>query len=208
VPRSIGMNLDEVRVASPCDAAWDDMVGDDRVRHCAGCDKDVYNLSGLSRADAEALLVAKGVDVCIRFYRRADGTLITRDCGARRAPSRSWSRVAAALGLAALTLGATACMGTRARPKPRIVSASDDGDSTLRVTLRESRAATLYVDGYEMPFGATLEVEPGPHTVTVMANGREVQQSIQVDRTNSVQLAVDLDRDPTSVPRHEEMRAQ
>src|SRR5437016_2760368 len=26
--------LDNVRVASPCKAAWADMVGDDRVRHC------------------------------------------------------------------------------------------------------------------------------------------------------------------------------
>jgi hypothetical protein len=193
VPRSIGMSqLDEVRVASPCDASWDSMIGDDRIRHCAGCDKDVYNLSGMSRDDAEALLVAKGVDVCIRLYRRADGTLITRDCGTR---SRPWSRAAAALGLAALTLGATACMGKRATPKPRIVSVCDDGDATLRVTLRESRAATLYVDGYEMPFGAILEVQPGQHDVTVMADGREVRQSIQVNPHDYVNLAVGLDHE-------------
>jgi hypothetical protein len=193
VPRSIGMSqLDEVRVASPCDASWDAMNGDDRVRHCAGCDKDVYNISGMSRDDAEALLVAKGVDVCIRLYRRADGTLITRDCGSR---GRPWSRAAAALGLAALTLGATACMGKRAAPKPRIVSVSDDDDATLRVTLRESRAATLYVDGYEMPFGATLEVVPGRHDVTVIADGREVRQSIQVKRRDYLNVAVDLDRE-------------
>jgi hypothetical protein len=184
--------LDEVRIASPCDASWDNMIGDDRVRHCAGCDKDVYNLSGLSRDDAEALLVAKGVDVCIRLYRRTDGTLITRDCGTR---SRQWSRAAAALGLAALTLGATACMGKRATPKPRIVGVCDDGDATLRVTLRESRAATLYVDGYEMPFGATLEVLPGRHDVTVMEGGHEVRQSIQVNPHDYVNLAVDLDHE-------------
>jgi hypothetical protein len=138
--------LDEVRVASSCDASWDNMIGDDRVRHCASCDEEVYNLSGMSRDDAEALLVAKGVDVCVRLYRRTGGTLITRDCGTR---GRPWSRAAAALGLGALTLGASACVGKRAAPKPRIVAVFDDGDATLR----ESRAATLYVDGYEIPFG-------------------------------------------------------
>jgi len=183
--------LDEVRVASPCDASWDDMVGDDRVRHCAGCDKDVYNLSGMTRDDAEALLVAKGVDVCIRLYRRADGTLITRDCGVR---SRPWSRAAAALGLAALTLGATACMGKRSASKPRIVEVRDDGDATLRVTLGASRLATLYVDGYQMPFGAILEVDPGQHDVTVMIDGREVHHWIEVSPHDGVELAVDSDR--------------
>ncbi|HEX4493784.1 MAG TPA: hypothetical protein VH914_21465 [Acidimicrobiia bacterium] len=179
-------------MASRCDASWDDMDGDDRVRHCAGCDKDVYNLSGMSRDDAEALLAATGVDVCIRLYRRADGTVITRDCGTR---ARPWSRAAAAVGLAALTLGATACMGKRATPRPRIVTISDDGDATLRVTLRATHAATLYVDGYELPLGATLEVEPGQHEVTVMSDGREIRQSVVATPGNYLNVVVDVDHD-------------
>src|SRR4051812_47184360 len=37
--------LDRITIASPCTASWDDMAGDDRVRFCASCQKDVYNLS-------------------------------------------------------------------------------------------------------------------------------------------------------------------
>ena len=73
--------LDQVRVASPCKADWNEMLGDDRVRFCLGCEKSVYNLSSLAREDAEALLQARlGNDLCIRFYERADGTILTQDC--------------------------------------------------------------------------------------------------------------------------------
>jgi len=73
--------LEQVRVASPCKADWNEMLGDDRVRFCLGCEKNVYNLSSLAREDAEALLQARlGNDICIRFYERADGTILTQDC--------------------------------------------------------------------------------------------------------------------------------
>jgi hypothetical protein len=73
--------LDRVRVASPCKADWNEMLGDDRVRFCQGCEKNVYNLSSVAREDAEALLRARlGDDLCVRFYQRADGTILTADC--------------------------------------------------------------------------------------------------------------------------------
>jgi hypothetical protein len=51
------------------------------VRFCLGCEKNVYNLSSLPREDAEALLQARlGNDLCVRFYQRADGTILTQDC--------------------------------------------------------------------------------------------------------------------------------
>ena len=87
--------LDRVGVASPCHARWDDMTGDERVRHCADCNLSVHNISALSRKDAEQLLRASvGDRLCIRLFRRADGTILTQDCpvgfarvraGARRA---------------------------------------------------------------------------------------------------------------------------
>jgi hypothetical protein len=89
--------LDDVRIASPCTASWDDMIGDDGVRFCQQCTKNVYNLSALSREDAEALLRAgqereatQGGGMCVRLYRRADGTVLTADCpdGARRKKRR------------------------------------------------------------------------------------------------------------------------
>ena len=73
--------LDQVRVASPCSADWNEMVGDARVRFCLSCEKNVYNLSSMTRDDAESLLRERlGSDLCIRFYERSDGTILTQDC--------------------------------------------------------------------------------------------------------------------------------
>lgn len=54
-----------------------------RVRACDQCQLQVHDLSALSRAEAEALLAAaSGGRLCVRFYRRADGRVQTRDCAA------------------------------------------------------------------------------------------------------------------------------
>lgn len=72
--------LDRISVASPCSADWDSMTGDDRSRFCGQCQLNVYNLSAMSRPEAEALVQEKEGRLCVRYYRRYDGTLITRDC--------------------------------------------------------------------------------------------------------------------------------
>lgn len=74
--------VDTLKVASPCSANWDEMVGNDQVRFCLSCEKNVYNLSAMPREQAEALLQARAPsgEVCVRFYQRADGTVMTQDC--------------------------------------------------------------------------------------------------------------------------------
>src|SRR4051812_30175874 len=72
--------LDNIRVASPCSANWDEMYGDNRKRFCGECKLNVYNLSGMSRAEAESLLVNSEGNLCVRFYRRNDGTILTQNC--------------------------------------------------------------------------------------------------------------------------------
>jgi len=115
--------LDNVRIASPCHVSWDDMVGDDRVRFCGQCTKNVYNLSALPQEDAEALLrvarareAQQGEGVCVRFYRRADGTILTADCpdGARRKKRRL--AVFGAVGAGLMAAGAAVELFGAARP--------------------------------------------------------------------------------------------
>lgn len=78
--------LDNIRVAAPCAEDWAGMSGDARSRHCGRCNQNVYNLSEMTREEAESLLVAKEGKLCVRYYRRADGTILTRNCpvGAQR----------------------------------------------------------------------------------------------------------------------------
>lgn len=72
--------LEAVRVATPCNADWNRMTGDERTRFCQSCAKNVYNLSGMTRAEAENLIREKEGNLCVRFYRRTDGTILTDDC--------------------------------------------------------------------------------------------------------------------------------
>ena len=72
--------LERVKVAAPCPADWSKMVGDERVRYCDQCRLHVYNLSGMTRREAEALVTNSESRLCVRYFRRADGTIITRNC--------------------------------------------------------------------------------------------------------------------------------
>ncbi len=71
--------LDRVRIGTPCQTDWDAMRGDDRVRYCGQCDKQVYNLSQMTRQQAEALILKTNGKMCARFERRADGGIVTTD---------------------------------------------------------------------------------------------------------------------------------
>jgi len=90
--------LDNVRVAAPCPANWDSMYGNDRIRFCGECQLNVYNLSEMSRADAERLIAHAEGRLCVRYYQRKDGSIITQNCPAGlRALKRRVSRIATAI---------------------------------------------------------------------------------------------------------------
>jgi hypothetical protein len=72
--------LDNLKIASPCSANWDEMIGNERVKFCGECKLNVYNLSGMTKQDAENLLISSEGRVCVRMYKRADGSVITQDC--------------------------------------------------------------------------------------------------------------------------------
>ncbi|MCI0643023.1 MAG: hypothetical protein L0Y72_28000 [Gemmataceae bacterium] len=72
--------LEEISIATPCGASWNEMSGDDRVRFCSQCRLSVYNLADMSRREAEEFIAANEGRACIRMYRRPDGTVLTRDC--------------------------------------------------------------------------------------------------------------------------------
>jgi hypothetical protein len=61
---------------------WDAMAGNQQVRHCGECKLNVYNLSAMTEIEIQRLLVMQPAEqrVCVRFYRRADGTMLTQDC--------------------------------------------------------------------------------------------------------------------------------
>jgi hypothetical protein len=97
-------SLDDVKVAAPCPARWDEMRGSEQVRFCSQCSLNVYNLSGMSKREAESLIARTEGQLCVRFYRRADGTVLTNNCPVGlRALRRRVSRLTTAIISAALS---------------------------------------------------------------------------------------------------------
>ena len=102
--------LNHVRVAAPCPADWNEMIGSERMRFCGLCSLNVYNLSSMSRSEAESLIARNEGRLCVRFYRRRDGSIITKDCPVGlRAIRRRVSYVAKAIG--SMVLGLFAGLG-------------------------------------------------------------------------------------------------
>ena len=81
------------------------MSGDDRVRFCGDCKLNVYNLAGMTRREATELIEGNEGRLCVRFFRRKDGTFVTRDCPAR------WTWIGSVARMASLFLSLSLLFG-------------------------------------------------------------------------------------------------
>ena len=117
--------LSNLKVASPCPADWDAMYGNDRVRFCGECKLNVYNLSGMTRDEAESLIINTEGRLCVRFYRRRDGSILTQDCPVGWAKvkyrARLFTTAAASLLMSLLTGVFVVQLFSRASEPPSVV---------------------------------------------------------------------------------------
>lgn len=72
--------LNRVKIAAPCKADWEQMIGTDRQRFCGQCNLNVYNLSSMKRDEAKSFVARNEGRLCVRFYRREDGSILTKNC--------------------------------------------------------------------------------------------------------------------------------
>jgi hypothetical protein len=124
-----------LRIASPCKAAWKNMDGDDRVRFCRECNRNVYNLTAMTEREARRVVTEREGRLCVRFHRRQDGTVLTSDCpvGGKRSFLLAGARaVAAVAGVAAGVTALSACNPVEEQPirmgEPFMGSPPVDGD--------------------------------------------------------------------------------
>ncbi len=103
------LNLDRIVIDSPCSEDWNGMAGEGRVRFCGSCEKNVFDLSSLTREDAEALLAANGATPCVRLYRRADGTVVTGLCVELKPRAALGTRCMKAIAAVTMSLSFVAC---------------------------------------------------------------------------------------------------
>ena len=161
-------NLDRLRVAAPCPADWGKMAGDDRVRFCAECSLHVYNLSAMTRAEAVALVARTEGRFCARLYRRADGTVITRDCPVGlRAVRRRVARVAGAAFAAVISF----CTGAAGQTTSK--GDRQKAEGAAQVVIRHDLAAPAQARADEVVFTGHIVDAGGaavPGAMVVLVN--------------------------------------
>jgi hypothetical protein len=69
--------LDSINVKSPCSESWDEMKGNNEVRFCSHCAKDVHDISAMTRAKAEKLVKDSNGKLCVRYVKSPTGKVIT-----------------------------------------------------------------------------------------------------------------------------------
>ncbi|CAN5617048.1 hypothetical protein BH09PLA1_BH09PLA1_36290 [soil metagenome] len=123
--RRINIPLEVIKIDTPCRASWDKMRGDERMRFCEECSLHVYDISAMTREAATELVSQREGRLCIRMYRRDDGTVITKDCGGGfRAATKRAVRFA----------GAAASVVLCAAMTPFFVASSNASNATPRTT--------------------------------------------------------------------------
>lgn len=95
--------LDLIKIAAPCGADWNAMRGTDSRRFCTMCRMNVYNIANMTREEAEDLFFENEGRICVRLYRRDDGTVMTENCpvGIRKLKQKVSRFASAAFGLVA-----------------------------------------------------------------------------------------------------------
>jgi hypothetical protein len=68
--------LDRIEVKSPCSEIWDEMFGNDEIRFCSHCAKDVHNLSAMTRKTAAELITRSNGNICVRYEKDQSGKII------------------------------------------------------------------------------------------------------------------------------------
>ncbi|HZU30456.1 MAG TPA: carboxypeptidase-like regulatory domain-containing protein [Candidatus Angelobacter sp.] len=161
-PEQTGALLSNIRIASPCPADWNTMVGDDRVRHCSECNLNVYNLSMMTEQEAVQLISERqGQRLCLRLYRRSDGTVLTNDCPwSLQALKRRTLRIAGAVLSVILSTGIATAKTLQQR---QLINMEDKNHSGLMVTATDQQGAVIV--------NARIELRKGRKSGAPQANG-------------------------------------
>ncbi len=114
MPQSI-RSFDRMTIPAACNADWDSMIGDDKVRFCEHCNLHVTNLSNITRQEAMSLVTRSEGRLCVRFVQRPNGTAMTKQMPQKlHQTGRRVSRFAAGAFTASLSLTSAAAQSQSA----------------------------------------------------------------------------------------------
>ena len=174
------------------------MYGDDRTRFCGRCSQNVYDLSSMTRAEAEDLIRRTDGQLCVRFYKRRDGTILTRNCPVGlRAIKERLTGTSAAIIKGLLTL--LACIGGlwwRARGNedfrvfPVTIAPARETYITGALVRSPSIAPPVRRSESFVRDRAILQVQPGPDWTGLGKTRKAVVVSIVITEDGEVDEAL------------------
>ncbi|MBZ5504642.1 MAG: carboxypeptidase-like regulatory domain-containing protein [Acidobacteriia bacterium] len=199
--------LNNIRIASPCSADWEKMIGDDRVRHCGQCNLNVYNLSAMSSTEAQALVTKHEGRLCVRFYHRRDGTVLTRNCPVGlKVVMRRVSRIAGIALSAAMS--ASPLLAQTGENTPALMVQADTGlevhvvdrygvacpGASVELTNESNQSVVKAITNSD-GIVRLMNLAPGSHTLTVTAPGLQpFHQTVWV--REHVTFKLEISKDP------------
>ena len=98
----------------PCNKSWEEMTGNDEVRFCSHCAKDVHNISAMTRSKAARFVKKANGKLCVRYARNSNGEVITAP--ARFTQIKRRATIAAGVLSASLTLSTISHAQSEAAP--------------------------------------------------------------------------------------------
>jgi hypothetical protein len=175
--------LKNLTIPSPCSTDWNSMKGNDQVRFCEHCDLSVFNLSTMTRHQAERLVTRSNGRLCVQFVADPNGKPLFAEAGQKLYRiSRRASRIAAGAFTAALSVSSA------------VANTSQNSQSWQ---LENSPAATRSQPISRLGLGASLvgtltdqtgAVIPG---ATVTLSGGQSNVALYVSSDDSGQFRID-----------------
>lgn len=210
-------SLDRITVASPCDADWELMIGNDQVRFCEHCHLHVTNLSSMTRREAMRFVERSRGRLCVRYVERANGEVLTKQLPQKLyGIGRRASRLAAGAFSATLSVASAAAQARtadhqltgRLLPVPAAAAPATQGASVsgvikdpngavipgATVSLINPKDNTLFVfvtsdDG---AYNFSL-LDAGPYNLSVNAPGFSVMEKKDLNLAAAPSQTVDVD---------------
>lgn len=211
-------DVNKLRVASPCSVGWETMTGDERVRHCHACQLNIYNTAEMTTVEVQTLIENREGRLCIRMYRRADGTVLTRDCPVglkafrKRVSIFAGAVVSSVLGLFSVTVGQSLNDLTTTKDARALVrTLAQDQRSELTGCVVDPNGATisnatirLSKDKGKVRFKTTSDsdgqfrikdIPEGVYKVEITASGfkRSIYQDVKIVSQEAAKLNVTLE---------------
>ena len=133
MPRALPIATSRVSVAAPCSENWDQMRGNDTIRFCSHCAKDVHNLVGLKKSEIEQrvgeLVARSDGRLCVRYHSSHTGHPRGIDEGPRFVITRRPLRMAA-VSLSAVLAASTATPQAYAQDRAAVTAQIPSSDSS------------------------------------------------------------------------------